>query len=130
MVEDSAITVKTEDAFQFLLSELQPGEWKTHQELADILRKGFKGIGKSQCAGIIYRGHANQNAILKKEGSRYRLLTENEKNANPDGMEVAQEKLRNLLEEIENIPGSQFETYDSFRRYKELLELLEKGTRV
>lgn len=119
-----AIRVNSDDAFEYLSKALKQGEKKKHRELIDILKKGFEGIGESQCAGIIYRAHTNKNAILKKEGSNYMLRTEEDKTA--EGLDLVREKIDQFIEEIENIPASQFKTYDTFSKYKELLERLQQ----
>lgn len=116
------IRVNSEDAFEYLSKTLKQGEKKKHRELIDVLKQGFEGIGESQCAGIIYRAHTNQNAVLKKEGSNYMLLTEEEKHKTAEGLDLVREKFNQFMEEIEQIPASQFKTYDSFSKYKELLE--------
>lgn len=130
MSKRATVTVSTEEGFNYLLKKLKQGEEKKHHELMSLLKEGFPEIGDGQGSGIIYRGHTNQNAILKKEGSNYRLLTEEEKEKQTDGMVMAKGKLDSLIEEIENIPGSQFRDYDSFRRYKDLVEILQKASRV
>src|SRR5699024_9237242 len=95
------IRVNSEDAFEYLSKTLKQGEKKKHRDLIDVLKKGFKGIGESQCAGIIYRAHTNQNAVLKKEGSNYMLLTEEEKHNTAEGLDLVREKFNQFMEEIE-----------------------------
>jgi|GEM_PF-3756973 len=120
------VSVRTEDALKVFKERLKQGEQKKHKDLSAILKDEFKGINDSQCAGIIYRAHANQDAILKKEGSYYRLLTDEEKPETAEGLDLVKEKLDQFIEDIESIPASQFKTYDTFSKYKELLERLQQ----
>jgi len=130
MNEEKTISVSTEEGFSALLKNMEQGDYKKHRELAEILKQEFEEINDSQCAGIIYRAHANQNAILKKEGSDYRLLTEEEQQQVKDGLEEVQEKLGRLIEEAEKIPASRLSDYESFKRYSDLLDLLKKGMNI
>lgn len=130
MSEEKKISVSTEEGFGALLKNMEQGELKKHGDLAEMLKQEFEGINDSQCSGIIYRAHANQNAVLKKDGSDYRLLTEEEKQQVVDGLDEVQEKLSRLIEEAEKIPASRLSSYEGFKRFTDLLEHLKKGMRM
>lgn len=122
------ITVKSKDAFDMFKKELLKDDEKDFAELVELLKEHFPGINYNQCSGIINRAHNPRkgHSILIKNDDLYSLNTKKEDPENEDGLEVAKEKIKELIVDLEQTPASQFESSESFSSYLEILRVLKK----
>lgn len=116
--------VTMEEGMQILLEELQPGEEKTPRDLINILQGNIEGISNTQCYGIIYRARTNADGVLQKKGKMYSLVDELMKQE--DGIVEVRQKIRKVMQDIENIPVSKFQTTENFEKLQSSLQSLEK----
>jgi len=117
-------TFKTKEAIQVFSKHLQPGEEKTHGELVEMLQKHIKGIGPTQCSGMIYRCRTNVDGILEKNGQVYSLAKNHTEIQ--DGLVEMDQKIRQVKEDIQNIPVAKFKTTEDFEKLQKGLYYLEK----
>lgn len=116
--------VTMEEGMQILLEELQPGEEKTPRELINILQENIEGVSNTQCYGIIYRARTNTNGVLQKKGKMYSLADEFMKQE--DGIVEVRQKIRKVIQDIENIAVSKFYTIEDFEKLQSSLQSLTK----
>lgn len=125
MTNKAKISVSQAEANKVLKDNLMEGEKKVYSDLVKILEDNFPEINASQCSGIINRSHAHKtNPILiyDKEDKTYRLSNSNN---NLNGIKKINEKVNELLEEINQIPISEFNSAQDFEQYKSIQSTLK-----
>lgn len=123
------ISVSQEEANTLFVSELEVGEQKEYRDLVHILESQFPGINSNQCSGIIHRAHTNkENGVLTKEKKFYSIRTTQSIQTiqnTTNGLIIVKGKIQDLIDEVNRIPISEFQTAEDFESFKNIQRTLQ-----
>ncbi|MGQ9007538.1 hypothetical protein ACTXHP_04805 [Bacillus stercoris] len=114
--------ISQEEANKILKNNLTLNDQKEYSDLAQILESHFPGATTGQCAGLIHRAHTKDDGVLIKKGKFYSLRS---KEDTLSGIEKAKQKIKNLINEIDKIPVSEFQTANDFEDFKKIRNALQ-----
>lgn len=120
---EATISVSQEEANKVFRQALEVGDKKEYRDLVHILESQFPGINSNQCSGIIFRAHNNkENGVFTKENKFYSLrTTQNTIN----GLNKVKGKIQDLINEVNQIPISEFQTAKDFESFKKIQRTLQ-----